>query len=171
MKAVWTRIHAWLDANAPEGYGHLRPGASDRAVQAAEEAMGVRLPDDLKTSYRTHDGQDNEPGLIGGEGWRLLSRQEMVEQWGRWCQSDPKSTCRVPIAWVGTGDYVFLNLALDAEESSRLMIQRSDSSDPDPLAPSFSSWLEGFADQLEDGEFAYSEDHGEVMYTDEIDLD
>jgi hypothetical protein len=51
------------------------------------------------------------------------------------------------------------------------MIQRRDSADPDPLAPSFRTWLEDFADQLEDGEFAYSEEHGEVMYADELDLD
>jgi hypothetical protein len=51
------------------------------------------------------------------------------------------------------------------------MIQRSDSADPDPCAPSFASWLEDFADELEDGVFAYSEDDGELMLADELDLD
>jgi cell wall assembly regulator SMI1 len=171
MKTVWKRIHAWLDANAPEGYGHLRPGASLRAIRAAEETMGLKLPDDVEASYRIHDGQDNEPGLIGGEGWRLLSLQEMVEQWGRWSRSAPKAAHFVPIAWIGTGDHVFLNLDPGAEEPGSLMVQRRDSADPDPLAPTFGSWLADFADQLEDGEFAYSEEHGEVMYADELDLD
>jgi cell wall assembly regulator SMI1 len=171
MKAVWKRIHAWLDANAPAGYGHLRPGTSAEAIRAAEKSMGLKLPADVKASYRIHDGQGKEPGLIGGEGWLLASLREVVASWRRWFQSNPKTAQRVPIAWIGTGDYVFLNLDPDAEEPGSLMIQRRDSDDPDPLAPSFRAWLEDFADQLEDGEFAYSEKDGEVRYTDELDLD
>jgi cell wall assembly regulator SMI1 len=171
MKDVWKRIHAWLGANAPAGYGHLRLGASDKAIRAAEDAMGLKLPDDIKASYSIHDGQDNEPGLIGGEGWCLLSLAEMVEQWGRWSRSDPRDARCVPVAWGGTGDYVFLNLGADVGEPGCLMIQRRDSADSDPLAPSFSAWLAGFADQLDNGEFAYSEDDGCVMYADELDLD
>ena len=78
MKAVWKRIHAWLDENAPAGYGNLRPGASADAIQVAEKAMALKLPVDVKESYCIHDGQGNEPGLIGGEGWCLLSLQDMV---------------------------------------------------------------------------------------------
>jgi cell wall assembly regulator SMI1 len=171
MKDIWIRIHAWLDENAPEGYGYLRPGASDSAISAAEQAMRLELPDDIKASYRIHDGQENEPGLIGGEGWCLLPLREMVEQWGRWSRSDLKNARCVPIAWGGSGDYVFLNLRPETGESGCLMIQRGDSTDPDPLTPSFTAWLTRFADQLEDGEFAYSEDEECVMYEDEIDLD
>jgi cell wall assembly regulator SMI1 len=99
MKAVWRRIHTWLDANAPENYGHLRPGASAEAIRAAEETMGLDLPADLRASYRIHDGQDSEPGLIGGEGWCLLPLQKMVELWQRWSRSHPKDARRVPVAW------------------------------------------------------------------------
>jgi cell wall assembly regulator SMI1 len=171
MKAIWKRIHAWLDTNTPEGYGQLCPGARAEAIQEAENSMGLKLPRDVKASYRIHDGQDNEPGLIGGEGWCLLSLQEMVKQWRRWSQADPRDAHYVPVAWGGTGDYVFLDLRPDAEEPGCLMVQRRDSADPDPVAPSFRFWLEHFADKLDDGEFAYSEDDGCIMYADEIDLD
>jgi cell wall assembly regulator SMI1 len=174
MKAIWDRIHTWLDANAPAGYGDLRPGASADEIRAAEEAMGLKLPDDVVASYRIHDGQDTQArygrGLVGGEGWRLLPLQEIVEQWGHWSRADPKDARSVPIADIGTGDYVFLDLDPDAEEPVHLMIQRRDTSDPDPFMPSFSFWLEDFVDELEGGEFAYSESHGAVMYADEIDL-
>ncbi len=76
MKAVWKRIHAWLDANAPAGYGDLRPGASAAAIQAAEKALGLKLSADIKASYRVHDGQGNEPGLIGGEGVSPVRRRD-----------------------------------------------------------------------------------------------
>ena len=171
MKDVWKRIHAWLVANVPEGYGHLRPGADAEAIRAAEKAMGLKLPADFKASYRIHDGQDIEPGLIGGEGWFLSPLQEVVKSWRHWSGATPKDGPRVPIAWIATGDYVFLNLDPGSEEPGSLMIQRRDHADPDPLAPSFRAWLEDFADRLEDGEFAYSEEDGEVMYADELDLD
>jgi cell wall assembly regulator SMI1 len=171
MKAVWRRIHAWLDANAPESYGHLRPGASAEAIRAAEETMGLSLPADVKASYRIRDGQDSEPGLIGGEGWCLLPLHEIVGLWQRWSRSNPKDAGRVPVAWGGAGDYVFLDLRSDAEESGRVMVQRRDRNDPDNVAPSFRAWLEDFADKLDAGEFAYSEDDGCIMYADEVDLD
>lgn len=171
MKAIWKRIHTWLDKNAPAGYGNLRPGTTAKSIQAAEKAMQLKLPEDVKASYLIHDGQSMEPGLIGGEGWMLLSLEEIVKVWGRWSKANPRNAHFVPIAWIGTGDYVFLNLDPDSEEPGSLMIQRSDSAEPDPLMPSFSDWLEDFADELEDDVFAYSEDHGEVMLADEIDFD
>jgi cell wall assembly regulator SMI1 len=171
VKGVWKRIHQWLRENAPAGYGHLQPGASVEEIKAAEAAIGVKLPADVRESYRIHNGQANEPGQIGGEGWRLLSIREMVEQWDRWSQANPKNAHFVPVAWIGTGDYVLLNFDARAKEPGSVMIQRCDSPNPDPLARSFSSWLEEFADQLEDGELAYSEESGEIMYADELDLD
>ena len=125
MKTIWKRIHAWLDEYAPAGYGHLRPGAGARAIEAAEKTMGLDLPRDVKASFAIHDGQEREPGLIGGEGWLLLSLREIVEQWRRWSQADPNNAHCVPIAWIGTGDYVFLNLDPDADEPGCLMIQRA----------------------------------------------
>jgi cell wall assembly regulator SMI1 len=171
MKAVWKRIHTWLDANAPESYGHLRPGASAEAIRSAEQTLGLDLPTDVKASYRIHDGQDSEPGLIGGEGWCLLPLQEMVELWRGWFRSDPKDAGCVPVAWGGAGDYIFLELRSDAEKPGRVMVQRRDCDDPDTIALSFRSWLEEFADKLDAGEFAYSEDDGCIMYADEVGLE
>ncbi len=133
--------------------------------------MGLKLPTDAEASYRIHNGQSIEPGLIGGEGWCLLSLQEMVKQWGQWSRSDPNAAGCVPVAWGEAGDYIFLDLRPDAEVPGGVMVQRRDSADPDPVAPSFRSWLEHFAHQLDDGEFAYSEDDGCIMYADEIDSD
>jgi hypothetical protein len=101
-----------------------------------------------------------------------------VELWGQWSRADPDDVWYVPIADLGTGDCVFLNLDPDfrkldpeAEGPGYLMIQRRDTAAPDPFMPSFSFWLEDFADELEGGTFAYSEADGCVMYADEIDMD
>jgi hypothetical protein len=82
-----------------------------------------------------------------------------------------RAACRSPIAWGGAGDYIFLDLSPDAESPGCLIVQRSDSADPDSVAPSFRAWMEDFADKLDDDEFAYSTEHGEILYADEIDLD
>jgi hypothetical protein len=37
--------------------------------------------------------------------------------------------------------------------------------------PSFRAWLEDFADELKDGEFACSREHEEIMLADELALD
>jgi cell wall assembly regulator SMI1 len=168
MKAIWDRIHRWLDANAPAGYGDLRPGATAAAIRAAEKAMGLKLPADVKASYRIHDGQGSGAGLLGGEGWFLLSLKQIVESWGCWARANPKDACSVPIACIGTGDHVFLDLNPDSEDPGCLMSQRRDSAEPDPFLPSFSFWLSEFADELEEGEFVYSEEHDEVMLADEL---
>jgi cell wall assembly regulator SMI1 len=170
MKTVWERIHAWLDVNAPAGYGHLNPPASAEAIQEAEKAMGLELPADVKASYRVHDGQCNEPGLIGGEGWCLLTLHEIVASWRKWAKHHQQFRRCVPVAWGGAGDYVLVDLHSEAERPGRLIVQRRDSDGPDPLARSFQSWLKDFADKLDDGEFAYSEADGCLMYSDEIDL-
>jgi cell wall assembly regulator SMI1 len=171
MEEVWKRIEGWLDENAPAGYANLRPGASAEAIQAAEEAMGLKLPADVKASYRVHDGQSNEPGLIGGEGWCLLPLQQMVAWWRKWCEQSQRFRECVPVAWGGAGDYIFIDLSPTTTSPGCIIVQRSDTDGPDPVASSFRSWLEEFAEKLEDDEFAYSEDDGCLVYSDEIDLD
>lgn len=168
MKTVWKRIHAWLDENAPAGYGNLRPGASAEAIQTAEKTMGLKLPADVTAFYRIHDGQGKEPGLIGGEGWCLLPLQDMVTEWRKWCQQSERFRECVPVAWGGAGDFIFLDFSLAAKSPGCVIVQRGDADRPDPVARSFRSWLEKFADKLEDDEFAYSEDEGCLMYADEI---
>jgi hypothetical protein len=102
----------------------------------------------------------------------------MVKDWRGWSQSHPKCAYRVPVAWNEMDDYVFLDLSPDSKKPGRLMVQRLDTAKPhpvcirgSPVAPSFRHWLEDFADKLDEGEFAYSEDDGCIMYADEVDLD
>src|SRR5262249_39429588 len=71
MKQIWERIHTWLRQHAPAVLDSLRPGATEETLRAAEEAMGVKLPADVRQSYRIHDGQSAgehgfAPGLIEG---------------------------------------------------------------------------------------------------------
>ena len=129
-------------------------------------AKSFRLTSRHPTSYT--NGQVDEPGLIGGEGWCLFSLREMAEQWQRWSNSRDRD--RLPIAWGAMGDHIFLDLQ-DSEQPGRVMVQRADSDEPDPVAPSFRAWLEDFANKLDNDEFAYSASDGCVMYADEVDIE
>ena len=168
MRDLWETIEARL---APEVLRGLRPGASDKNIATAEARLEVTFPEDLRASYRIHDGQDIEPGLVGGEGWMLMPLREVVERWGDWSRGNPKDASYVPIAWGVMSDYVFLDLDPASEKPGRLMIQRRDRADPDPYQPSFRVWLDEFAKQLEAGEFVYSDEHEQIMYADELDID
>ena len=170
IQAIWHRLHAWLAANAPPGYGHLRPGADDAAIRHAERATGLKLPDDVVASYRIHDGQGGEPGLIGGEGWLLLPLRDALGTWGRWSSAAPEHTRRVPVGWNRAGDFAFVNLdPASGAPAGGIMVRRADGADSHPLAPSFSAWLSNFADELDDGLFAYSAQDAEVKLADDVD--
>ena len=56
MQDVWDRIHSWLEVHAPIVVAALPPGASEAQIQEAEQYLGVQLPEDVKASYRIHDG-------------------------------------------------------------------------------------------------------------------
>jgi cell wall assembly regulator SMI1 len=82
MKHLWDRIHVWLAANAPEVLAGLRRPATAKQVRAAEKAMGVTLPDDVKAAYCIHDGEEvygkaPSPGALSG--WRWMTLQDMAE--------------------------------------------------------------------------------------------
>src|SRR5437763_1938278 len=81
----WRRIEAWLDAHWTGFRNGLRPGADEAEI----EAIGRSLPDDVRESYRLHDGQrqarddleHNLPGLFFGAGLNpLRDRAEAI--WG-----------------------------------------------------------------------------------------
>ncbi len=52
----WRRIEAWMAIHCPEVVAALLPGASDKDIKKFEKATGRKLPEDVKASYRIHDG-------------------------------------------------------------------------------------------------------------------
>ena len=78
METIWNRIETWLVANAPEILNNLQPGATDEAIKQAEIFLGIELPEDVKASYRLHNGQDGYNGLM--DGWELLSLERMMDE-------------------------------------------------------------------------------------------
>src|SRR5262245_3817646 len=127
MKVIWSRIEAWLRSNAPAVFDSLRPGASDEAIAETEQALGVTFPNDVRASYRIHDGADVNAFI---EGWELLSLEGIRGQWQIWkdlldggafmkyrSSSDGRTvtdwwgSAWVPLTHNGSGDHYSLDLS------------------------------------------------------------
>ena len=52
----WRRIETWMLRHCPEVVAKLRPGVSEKHITAFEQAIGQKLPEDVRASYRIHEG-------------------------------------------------------------------------------------------------------------------
>jgi len=57
----WRRIEAWMSKHCPEVVARLLPGVSEEDIVAFEQAIGQKLPEDVKDSYRIHEGIGRVP--------------------------------------------------------------------------------------------------------------
>ncbi len=177
MDTIWTRIETWLDTNAPDIRASLSPGASELAIAEAEKALGVTLPEDVKESYRVHDGQvPGGPALMPmGE---FLALDRIVEEWKIWkdlfdsgdfkdFESEPDEGVKkdwwnpawIPLTYDGAGDHDCLDL--DPAKSGKVgqMIEMWHDDGERPItAPSFKAWMEKYADGLEKGDLVVSDE-------------
>lgn len=98
----WKRIEAWLDAHLPPYKHTLRPGLSKKDLAKFEKAVGMPLPEDVRQSWRIHDGQcalpddvfeallkeddetapDNFIGVVFGDS--LLDFESALKEWRSW---------------------------------------------------------------------------------------
>ena len=95
IDATWQRIETWLVQNAPQIMQGLAPGATEEEIAAAEKIPGVALPEEVRDSYRIHDGQQTDRsigGVIGG----VCSCQVATScLWGgSWTNGQSGRTCR-----------------------------------------------------------------------------
>jgi cell wall assembly regulator SMI1 len=180
MKAIQDRIETWLRTNAPVVHATRRPGASEQQIRAAEDALGVSFPEEVKAGYRIHDGCDASAFLYG---WEWLSLERMVSEWKAWkdlldsgafdrFQSEPQGPIRsdwwhpawIPLTYDGAGNHYCLDLAPGrGGRVGQIIMMWHDDSIRSLEADGFASWLEAFADALEAGEYGYGEEYGGLV--------
>src|SRR4051812_40780592 len=66
---TWRRIEAWLDEHLPAVKATLRRGISKKDLNKFERAIKRTLPEDVRESWRIHDGQ----GALADEFWDFRS--------------------------------------------------------------------------------------------------
>ncbi|QDV37574.1 SMI1/KNR4 family protein [Tautonia plasticadhaerens] len=186
MEHVWDRIETWLRANAPECLASLRPGATDEQIAEAEAYLEVSFPEDVRASYRIHDGQESDgPGLLDAE--EFLSLGRIRSEWAVWkglpdggdfdgIRSDLDEGVRddwwnprwIPLTYNGSGDHRCLDLdPAPGREAGQVIEMWHDEPSRPRVAGSFRSWLEGFTNDLEAGRYILSEEYGGLVERDE----
>jgi cell wall assembly regulator SMI1 len=183
----WYKFEAVLQKFMPRDYAALMPPASDEQIQAAELAMGVVFPDDLKFLYRKHNGIDRNAKFVGNfvfDGMRWCSLDDMVAYWkmmshlcDQW-QTDypdhfPKENASwenlmvrpvsydkkwIPISLSGSMHNIYLDLSPSYAGTVGQIVHLSSDGGVIAMAPSLADWIDFFCDSFESGELALNED-------------
>jgi len=161
IERTWSRIEAWMRAEAPEALAVLRPGASAARIRGAQERLGVRFPESLTRSLARHDGQEWAwPSLV--EFGILMPLDEIVvrhaenERHGVDAFVGNEDEAWWRRGWLPfvsrDGDY--LALALGPGDAGEVWAFQHDQ-DPvfSVVAPDYATWLAAWADELQAGVF------------------
>src|SRR5262249_40784079 len=155
---------------------------TEQEIREAEEAMGLALPEDVRESYRAHNGTNHAGFFPAGLRGVLLSLHDMVRAWRMWKRFVERDTLggRRPedvakgvrrdslnVGWVpfhsnGGGDYDCGALApAPGGTAGQIITMNHETGEHRLIAPSLRHWLHNFAHDLEDGTYRF-EDGGLV---------
>ncbi len=184
---------AWaaFEAALPDALrADLRPGASAADLDAAERALGLALPPDVREVYGRHDGQAGDaPGVIVG--LRLLPLADAVGEWRKWqdvietdpdlaempAQAVPEGAVRpvyvasgwLPLVDDGAGNHAAVDFEPGPEgESGQVITFGSDEPERVRAAPSLPAFLARLA--LTYTEIGLARDAGDLTLGDGRDL-
>jgi cell wall assembly regulator SMI1 len=78
VEESWQRICEWYGHHVPADEFRPASRATEEQIVALEEVLGIRLPDDMRQSYRVHNGTDRTYLVQWGD---LISLEEIAAQW------------------------------------------------------------------------------------------
>jgi cell wall assembly regulator SMI1 len=187
MRSIWERIEVWLADNAPEILDSLQSGATDDVLSEMEAFLNVTFPQDVRNSYALHNGQTLEsPGLV--EGRELLSLDAIRYHWSVWkelvedgaltrtkslpdgpIQNDWWNPKWIPLTYDGNSNHHCLDLnPAPGGDVGQIIMMWHDDPTRSLVASSFGAWLELFAQELEAGEYVYSDEEYALVRKDEL---
>ncbi len=185
MRDVWLRIEAVLRSAAPDLYADLTKAtpATVHAIAAAEDLIGLSLPEDVRASYAVHNGSGEACILPQSYGQRcmngvaLLSLDEVVGNSQMWrnfrFNESNHSRARpdgpisqtwwksrwVPITWDGGGDHLCLDFdPAPGGVCGQLICFSHEVGPVNVVADSWKSYLEQVATDLETGRLLFGTD-------------
>lgn len=160
LQSIWQRIETQLrieaefeHLSASEALRDFQPGASLEEVQAAEAALGMEFPEEVKASFRIHNGRmvlgDPDQRLR-----RLCSLREVVDTWEMMKKYADGAKESVADDWL-TGNGQPILVRVESWNVNWIPLLNSDGDlvclDLAPTPP----FLSTFAADLEAGEYCY----------------
>jgi cell wall assembly regulator SMI1 len=185
MQSIWTKIESWLGENAPHILNTLQPGATETEISELEARLSICFPEEVRASYRIHNGQSDEDGSFSSFLYRyeLLPLESIYRAWeinqeinqqmqirmaheedidGQ-TSGDALNPLWIPLATDISGDHYCLDLSPDPKDGLGQIIKLDYEQDAYPvMSPSFHMWMGQFADALESGEYVFSEEYGVI---------
>lgn len=172
METIWKRIEAWFANHAPDMLEEFRPPASNRNINHLEDTIGIRLPAELESSYKIHDGswalrmfpRGNLMGVQAIEQewlkWREVSDSGVFADWG----AEPEGPIK-PVHWslrwlpltdCGSGNHFCADLdpAPGGHVGQIIWFDRVDGP-VRVVASGFAEWLALYATDLEAGRYVF----------------
>lgn len=176
MKELWSAIKAKLSEIAPEIIENLNEGATDENLNLLEKTINAKLPESFKEFYKIHDGQSGGPGMFDCE--EFLSIDRIIDEYSIWKKlldqnklqgtSNPDEGIKnnwwnslwIPITYDGSGNHYCLDLDPSEEGHYGQIIRMwHDDSERTLEADSFLEWVTTYKENLESGQFVYSEEY------------
>lgn len=183
MRLLWDRMENWLREHAPDVLTDLNPGAAETEISDLEEAIGFKLPSDLKESLHIHNGQSGDAQwLIAG--WELLSTQRILEEWQVWkglydtksfedWEIEDQKGAKVwwqpawlPLTYDGSGNHHCIDLSpANGGNHGQMITMWHDSGERVILAESFTQWFEHLVRAMETNNAENVFDSGEFKFS------
>jgi cell wall assembly regulator SMI1 len=179
VKAAWKRLARWSKAHLPQEGRPGNPPVTVEQIREFEATVGVRLPADVRQSYRLFNGQCPGPGIIYGlaveelrnclnswkhwvKGWARNVQDGSDRDFNESCQSFPDGFVRpvyfnskwIPLTYDGSGNHIAVDLDPGPKGVHGQVIKFGpDDHDHTVLALSWGQFLTDIADELEAGNF------------------
>ncbi|MEM9693782.1 MAG: SMI1/KNR4 family protein [Myxococcota bacterium] len=173
-KPVWSRVDAWLKAQAPAVWENLAPPATEESLAQLAATLGGPVPDALREAFCAHDGMVDEFGATFFTGFRLPQRwmgsavwcscrraEEIFDRSRRvWGEYWPERG--LPIADLSRG-----NGYLVMRRDEAVVFFDTEDATVTPVAPSFRGWCEALLADIEGGRVVLADFDNEAHGADE----
>jgi cell wall assembly regulator SMI1 len=164
VQALLGRLEKWLHQHRRRYAEGLLPGASAQELDATQAALGVPLPQDLRTLLSWHNGQSGD--FIGHleNNWDLMSAGRIVEAKREMDGGDRAQSSWQP-AWVpfledDSGNFLVLDTSQPAAPVRECWQGNPDHS---IVVPSLAAWLEQFVGAVEQGRYHEDPERGTFL--------
>ncbi len=179
VKTAWKRLKRWSASNLPQTTGDDNPPAAEERLREFEGKIGVRLPKDVRDSYRIYNGQCAGPGIVYG--LPIESLRNCLIHWRAWvkgsernlkggsnadldsaCSSFPAAFVRpvyfdprwIPLTYDSGGNHIGVDLHPGPKGThGQVIVFGRDDEFHTVLALSWGQFLTDLADELEAGNY------------------